>query len=237
MAEKQFKVIIPGENGGGDQVFYYDTPEELQEKFVNAQTHATAKIRELSGRLTTAEQQLAATNQAIASGNNGVDRGDFFETFYKDPREAGKQLLSDIFGAPIDAVINDYATVVRPAAQRSNIAAVDNEFVRQHPELMEVSQQDDLHNATAIRNIIIERGWNYDVDTLNDAYTIAAQQGQLKLHRINVQPSSSALPSVPTTVTRPSSQPNTSESEQKFYQTAKLSDMRAYIEKKFGQQR
>jgi len=60
MAEKQFKVIIPGENGGGDQVFYYDTPEELQEKFVNAQTHATAKIRELSGRLTTAEQQLAA---------------------------------------------------------------------------------------------------------------------------------------------------------------------------------
>jgi len=52
MAEKQFKVIVPGEgNGGGDQCFTTTLPKNCK-RVVNAQTLATAKIRELSTRLT-----------------------------------------------------------------------------------------------------------------------------------------------------------------------------------------
>jgi hypothetical protein len=46
MSEKPYKVIIEGQNGAGNQVFEAETPEELQTKFQEAQTHATAKIRE-----------------------------------------------------------------------------------------------------------------------------------------------------------------------------------------------
>ena len=50
MSEKPYKVIIPGINGGGSQVFEAETPEEMQQQFQQAQENATAKIRELASQ-------------------------------------------------------------------------------------------------------------------------------------------------------------------------------------------
>ena len=238
MAEKQFKVIVPGENGGGDQVFYYDTPEELQEKFVNAQTNATAKIRELSTRLISAEQQLAATNQAIASGNgDGVNRGDFFQTFYESPDAAIERVVCNKLGVnSLQEVVQDYAGV-RQGSIQARINAAGEVFLRTHPEWNSLSTEQANQNARVIGAIVEENGWDpTDPKDLDKGYGLAMGTGKLKglVGTVDVP---SFMEPIPTTVTRPSSQPNTSESEQQFYKEAPLEDLRKYIEKKHGQQR
>src|SRR5438045_262766 len=102
MADKQYRVIIEGENGAGSQVFEAETAEELQDQFKTAQTHATAKIREQAQELQAAKERLASLESSIEPkpANGGTDtawRRQFFE-----------EGLTEIFGAPIKDVIQDY---------------------------------------------------------------------------------------------------------------------------------
>src|SRR5258708_1873189 len=102
MADKQFRVIIEGENGAGSQVFEAETAEELQDQFKTAQTHATAKIREQAQELQAANARLAALESNIepAAPNGGTDSA-WRKQFFKEG-------LSEIFGTPIDEVIRQY---------------------------------------------------------------------------------------------------------------------------------
>lgn len=237
MADSPYKVIVPGENGGGDQVFYADTPEELQEKFAQAQTHATRKISELSSRLTAAEQQLAATNQAIASGNgNGANRGDFFQTFYESPDAAIERVICNKLGVnSLQEVVQDYAGV-RQGSVQARINAAGEAFLKTHPEWNSLSTEQANQNARVIGAIVEENGWDpTDPKDLDKGYGLAMGTGKIK-GLVGTVDIPSFMAPVPTTVTRPSAQPNTSESEQQFYQTAKSAeDIKNYILKKHGQ--
>src|SRR6266850_4171701 len=112
MADKQYKVIIEGENGAGSQVFEAETPEELQDKFKEAQTHATAKIREQAQELQSTKERLAALEANIEPANpaNGGTDTAWRKQFFKEG-------LTEIFGAPIDDVIQDYSRISQTTEQ------------------------------------------------------------------------------------------------------------------------
>lgn len=240
MSEKPYKVIIEGQNGAGNQVFEAETPEELQTKFQEAQTHATAKIREQAQENTTLREQLAALQSNIEpvapNGNGAANNQQLFQTLYNSPVQFIKDGLSQAIGMPFDDFIKDYTKTVRPGAEMAKINAVNAAFVQKHPELLSVSPEDDLHNANAMRKIIADNGWEYNERNLHAAFALAKNDGYLKIApaaagaEVVMQP-------VPTTVTRPAAAANTSESEEHFLRTAPTEKVREFLEKKYASAR
>lgn len=240
MADKLYKVIIEGAEGAGDQVFEAETPEELAQKFKDAQTNATAKIRELSQEKAALTEQLAAVEQVASPAdsptNGGFDRDRYFKLLYADPVAAQDYVLSATIGMPVKDFMTDYTNTVRPGAALATKNAVNAAFVQKHPEVLQVSPEDDLHNSKIILEIIHERNWPYDVKNLEAAFALAKDGGKLKL-----PPQDTTMPEitppVPTTVTRPSVQANTSESEEQFLRTAPTDEVRKYLERKHASTR
>ncbi len=233
MSEKPYKVIIPGINGGGSQVFEAETPEEMQQQFQQAQENATAKIRELASQneqlQNLVEQGKPAA--AAAAGPDGFDKQKYFNLLYENPVEAQKYSMQFVLGAPVDDFIREYQTV-RGGALMGIQNAVNAQFAQKHPELLQVPQEDDVHNAEVISKILTENGWQYNLNNLEAAYAVAKTSNKLKLPNANFSPEAT-LPTVPTTVTRPTGHVNTSESEDEFLRTAPLSKVKDYLEKKY----
>ena len=241
MAEKPYRVIVEGEDGRGSQIFEAETPEELQQQFQQSATHATRKISEMSQENAQLRQMVL---QAQAGNGNGhhepeVNRDQRVQELLSDPDAAIERVICKKLGVnSLQEVVQDYAGV-RQGATRSNVEAAAGQFLNSHPDWSALSEADRKREGTILGQIVDEQGWPADnPDVLDLAYKIGLGSGRFKLlHGTVDEPPNYHNGPIPTTVTRPSSQPNTSESEQEFYKTAKLDDMRKYIEKKFGQQR
>jgi hypothetical protein len=225
MADKQYKVIIEGENGAGSQVFEAETPEELQDKFKEAQTHATAKIREQAQELQSTKERLAALEANIepaAPANGGTDTA-WRKQFFKEG-------LTEIFGAPIDDVIRDYGRISQTTEQ-IRLNALGNSLLQECPEIAGTSEADQVENGKKIAKMVEEQGWPTTLQSLKAATVLLEREGKLKVAPID---NAEVLPPVPTTVTRPSAQVNTDQSEKDFLRTAPTEDVRKYLEKKFA---
>lgn len=238
MSEKAYKVVIPGINGGGAQVFEAETPEEMQQQFQQAQENATGKIRELAQQNEQLQQQIQQLNPAPANKGNdpeGFDRQRYFSLLYENPIEAQKYAMQFVIGAPVEEFMKDYQTV-RGGAMMGIQNAVNAQFAQKHPELLQVPQEDDVHNATVISKILTDNGWSYNLNNLEAAYAVAKTNNQLKLQNTTFAPEAN-LPPAPSTITRPSGSVNTSESEEEFLRTAPLEKVKAFLEKKYSSAR
>ncbi len=241
MAEKPYRVIIEGEDGRGTQVFEADTPEEMQQQFQNAQYHATKKISEMAQENAQLRQMVMQQNAGNGNGNGKghqvVDRDQRVQELLSDPDTAIERVICNKLGVnSLQEVVQDYAGV-RQGSIQSRIDAAGVVFLQAHPAWNSLSAEQSSQNARTLGEIVAENGWDpTNPKDLEKGLALGIGSGQIKglSGTVDVPP---FMPPVPTTVTRPSVQPNTSDSEKQFYQTAKLDDMRKYIEKKFGQQR
>lgn len=230
MADKQFKYIVPGIDGGGAQVFEADTQEELIEKLGEAQKNATGKIRELAQQNETIAQHI---QQAQPQGqNNGDARQEYFNTLYQDPMKAHDMYFEQRFGMKPDEFIQEYQQV-RAGSQTAIQNQVASQFAQKHPELLQVSQEDDKHNSTEISKILTENGWAFNERNLEAAYALAKQEGKIKLNQSSPFPEAT-LPSVPSTISRPTGAVNTSASEEEFLRTGPLDKVKKYLEEKYA---
>src|SRR5437879_3806785 len=237
MSEKPYKVIIPGINGGGSQVFEAETPEEMQQQFQQDQENATAKIRELASQNEQLQNLVEQGKPAAAAtaGPDGFDKQKYFNLLYESPVEAQKYAMQFVLGAPVDDFIKEYQTV-RGGAFMGIQNAVNAQFAQKHPELLQVPQEDDAHNAEVISKILTDNGWTYNLNNLEAAFAVAKTNNQLKLNTNSFAPEA-ILPVAPTTVSRPTGQVNTSESENEFLHTAPLAKVKEYLEKKYANTR
>lgn len=233
MSEKPYKVIVPGINGEASQVFEADSQEELNQKFVEAQSNATQKIRELASQNQQYEQQITSSQakKNQETDPNGFDRQKYFSMLYENPVEAQKYAMSFVIGMPVEDFVQDYQTV-RGGAIMGIQNAVNAQFAQKHPELLQVPQEDDLHNANVISKILTDNGWQYNLNNLEAAYAVAKTNNQLKLPNTNFSPEATLVPA-PTTISRPTGQVNTSESEDEFLRTGPLAKVKEYLEKKY----
>ena len=236
--DKPYKVVIPGVDGGGAQVFEADTPEEMQQQFQKAQENATAKIRELAQQKTALEQQVQQFGQPAngdGAGTPDASRQQFFNTLYEHPDDAIIGALERKMGMTWNDFTKDWQTV-RGGAMMGIQNSVNAQFAQKHPELLQVGQDEDAHNADAISKIITENGWSYNLNNLEAAYAVAKTQGKLKLNDANQFAPEAHMTPVPSTVTRPTGQVNTSASEEEYLRTAPIPKVREYLEKKYGGQ-
>lgn len=237
MSEKPYKVIIPGINGGGAQVFEAESPEEMQQQFQQAQENATAKIRELAAQNQALQEEMQKNQpaaQATNGGPDGFDKQRYFALLYENPVEAQKYAMSFAIGMPIEDFVKDYQQV-RQGANLGIQNAVNAQFAQKHPELLQVGQEDDIHNATEISKILTENGWNYTINNLEAAYAVAKTNNKLKLPNINMAPEAELRP-VPTTVSRPTGAGNMSEAaEMEWLSDPKtpLPKVKEYLERKY----
>lgn len=233
MSDKQFKVVIPGVDGGGAQVFEADSQDELVEKLKTAQENATAKIRELAQNNEALSQQMQQNGgQAQQSGQTAYNKDEYITQFYNDPMKALDQYFEQRLGTSPDQFLNDYQQV-RAGSQKAVMNEVSAVFAQSHPELLQVSAEEDKHNANVISQILTDNGWSYNVKNLEAAYAVAKVEGKLKLGQTSPFPEATLLPS-PTTITRPTGAVNNSASEEEFLQTAPLSKVKEYLEKKYA---
>ena len=235
--DKAYKVVIPGIDGGAAQVFEAETPEELAQKFQEAQTNATAKIRELAQQNEQFQEQIQQLTPATPAGKDpeGFDRQEYFRMLYENPVAAQKYAMQFVIGAPVDQFLQDYQTV-RGGAMMGIQNAVNAQFAQKHPELLQVPQEDDIKNAEVISKILTDNGWAYNLNNLEAAFAVAKTNNQLKLNANSFSPEA-ILPPAPTTVSRPTGQVNTSESENEFLHTAPLAKVKEYLEKKYANTR
>jgi len=233
MSDKPYKVIVPGINGGGSQVFEADSPEEMQQQFQQAQENATALIRQQAEQIEQIKQQMQKQNvqPAQPNGPDGFDKQKFFNDLYERPADAIAYALEKKMGINLDNFMQEYQTV-RQGAQMGITNAVNAQFAQKHPELLQVPQEDDIKNAEVISKILTENGWAYNLNNLEAAYAVAKNGGKLKLPSTDFSPEA-VLPHAPTTVSRPTGQVNTSESEDEFLKTAPLSKVKDYLERKY----
>ena len=228
MADKQFRVIIEGENGAGSQVFEAETAEELQDQFKTAQTHATAKIREQAQELQAAKARLAAleSNIEVAPPPNGGTDSAWRKQFFKEG-------LSEIFGAPIDDVIKQYGRMSETTEQ-VRLTALGNSLIQECPEIAGTSEADQMENGKKIAKYVEENGMPMTLAGLKAATVLLEREGKLKIAPMENQ---EILAPVPTTVTRPSVQVNTDQTEKEFLRTAPTEKVREYLENKFAAKR
>lgn len=229
MADKPFKVIIEGEDGRGSQVFEAETAEELQNQFKEAQTHATKKIAEQDRELQATKERLAQLEAniepAAAPTNGGTDTA-WRKQFFKEG-------LSEIFGAPIDDVLQDYQRISQTTEQ-IRLNALGNSLLQECPEIAGTSEADQIENGKKIAKYVEENGMPMTLAGLKAATVLLEREGKLKVTPGDTQ---DILPPVPTTVTRPSVQVNTDQSEKQFLATAPTEEVRKYLEKKFANSR
>lgn len=238
MSDKPYRVIVPGVNGGGSQVFEAETPEEMQEQFRQAQENATALIRQQAQQIEDFKQQAQQFAPKEQSKDpNGFDKQKYFNMLYENPVEAQKYALSFAIGMPVDDFVKDYQTV-RNGAHMGIQNAVNAQFAQKHPELLQVPQEDDVHNANVISKILTDNGWQYNINNLEAAYAVAKTNNQLKLQNTSFSPEAT-LPLAPTTVTRPTGSQNNSESENEFLNNPNTPThkIKEYLEKKYSGQR
>jgi hypothetical protein len=151
-------------------------------------------------------------------------------------REALQGICEELGVGSLREVVQDYAQV-RQSATLASVKNAASTFVERHPEWDALSEEQKIKDGTVLGQIVEQYGLIGDnQDSLDLAYKIGMGGGQFKYLRGTVdEPPNYHNGPLPTTVTRPSSQPNTSESEQEFYRTAKSAeDIRKYIEKKHG---
>ena len=233
MSDKQFKYIIPGIDGGGSQVFEADSQEELVEQLGKAQENATVKIRQLAQQNAEIGQKINQT--APTNGAPHYDKNQFFSNLYENPDDAIIGVLERRMGMKFDDFTQDYQQT-RVGAGKAIQNEVSAQFAQRHPELLQVSPEEDKHNANTISQILTENGWAFNIKNLEAAYAVARQENKLKLTQSNPFPEATMMPA-PSTISRPTGAVNTSESEADFLQTAPLAQVKAYLEKKYSNQR
>jgi hypothetical protein len=156
--------------------------------------------------------------QPITAGPDGFNRQKYFNLLYENPIEAQKYAMQFVLGAPVEDFMRDYQTV-----RTGSLAGMENmvnaQFAQKHPELLEVSPEDDIHNAETISKILVENGWTYNLNNLEAAYAVAKMQGKLKLQ------------ADPTT--EEESLRTTAEEEEEFSHNAPLNKVKQYLGKKY----
>ena len=236
MSEAKFKVIVPGIDGGGAQVFEAETPEEMQQQFQQAQENATAKIRELAQQKTALETQmqtvLQAANPGAGPSPSGFDKQQFFNQLYEKPEDAIAYALEKKIGVSLADFMQDYQNT-RAGAQLSITNSVSAQFAQNHPELLQVSnQEDDKNNGKVLDEIMKANGWAFNLNNLEAAYAVAKTGNKLKLNETNFAPEVQ-LPHSPSTISRPTGTINNQASEDEFIRTAPLDKVRKYFEDKY----
>lgn len=74
---------------------------------------------------------------------------------------------------------------VKAALQYQDAHATENIkriFVSRHPELCNVSEADDIQNENAINKVIVENKWQYTPESLEAAYAVTSQRGELVIN-------------------------------------------------------
>jgi len=236
MAEKPYRVIVEGEDGRGTQVWEAETPEEMMGQFKQSQTHATQKIREQAQEIAQLRQFALQAQAGNGHHEPEVNRDQRVQELLSDPDAAIERVICKKLGVnSLQEVVQDYAGV-RQGATVANTEATARKFVQRHPEWDALSQEDRMREGAILGQILDEQGWPTDNDDAFDlAYKVGLGSGRFKtLHGTVDEPPNYHRGSIPTTVTRPSSQPNTSESEREFLTNAPLKEVEKYIRKKHG---
>jgi hypothetical protein len=230
--ESKQKLIIPGENGRGDQVFEYSSVEDLAEKFKQAQTNATRKIAEQEQALQ--EARAAVVPKVTPPTSNGFDQQHYLNLLASNPLGANKYIMGFEDAWPED-IREDYADV-RTTAKQMKYNATFAAFGRIHPELLKVAPEDDVNNGKAIAKELTEMGVPEgevpSMKQLEGAFNNLKAAGRLKLPQDTVATTTATTVDAPTVISSSStSAPSATDAEEKFLRTAPLDQVRAHLEK------
>jgi hypothetical protein len=236
-----YKVVIKGEDGRGDQVFEAATPEELAQVFEKTQTHATRKIgeqeeeirrlREENEALSAATEPEAHPKSTAKANGEEFDRERYLNLLASDPFAANRYLLAFEEAWP-ESVRKDY-NMVRTAASYGLQQQINAAFVREHPELLQVSRDDDQHNSKVISKILTDNGWAYNKENLEAAFLSAKSKDMLRLPAApKEEPPPAAV--VPTVISEASGQtPNADAEFEKWVRThPNLDEVRRAVEQR-----
>jgi len=178
-AKTKVRIEIPGVEGSGAQVFEGDTEAEVLGKLQQAQEHASRKIREQQQQITDMEARYTPqpSHEPPADGFNA---NGYFETLYKDPRQAFDQMFEQRFGMSIKDAVTGWQNM-QAAAEFVNVNKVGHALMAKHPELGQVTPDERNENAAILDKLMTENKWEYTLGNLEAAYAVAATQGKLKL--------------------------------------------------------
>ena len=172
---------------------------------------------------------LQAANPGAGPSPSGFDKQQFFNQLYEKPEDAIAYALEKKLGVSLADFMQDYQNT-RAGAQLSITNSVSAQFAQNHPELLQVSnQEDDRNNGKVLDDIMKANGWAFNLNNLEAAYAVAKTGNKLKLNETNFAPEVH-LPHSPSTIQRPTGNVNTSESLQDFYNNAPLPKLREYFE-------
>lgn len=181
---KKVKIEVPGPDGANPEVFWgegateADAYQAAAAKVAEGKQHATQKIHEQQQQLEELQARLTPAEPPPAA--NGFDRQAYFNTLYEDPLKAFDLAFTQRFGmSPEDATQQwERMSQVEQIVQARTVAA---QFASKHPELLQVTPDQDRANGSMIEKIINENGWAYTEKNLEAAYALALHQGKLKL--------------------------------------------------------
>jgi hypothetical protein len=199
---QEYKIVITGEDGSGDQVFTASSPEELNQKLKTAQENASRKIREQAAELKELRESAATPAPTVTVNTSGdnYDHSVYLTLLQQDGRKAHAYAAKFPESWPAE-VREDYQQV-REASLHSRRQSVNAEFAREHPELLQVTPEQDVKNSQAISKILVEL--YPELASNNGVYTkkqLEAAYNQARAEKLLSIPADTATPVVTTTDT------------------------------------
>lgn len=172
------EVAIPGT----PQVFKGQTPQEVLDQLVNAQTHASKLIGEQKTELETLKRErdeLRAQAPQPTAGDAAQQAkiADRYATWAKNPTEATKQDFEELLGVPIE--------VVRRAMQAQVANTASAEFLQRYPQFP------NNNEAAALMSAEVERRYGKNIaaasaDNLELAYNALVREGKLQPQQLPI---------------------------------------------------
>jgi hypothetical protein len=157
-------------DGSGVQVFEAPTQDELIDKLVQAQTHATRKIREQHKEIKVEKTVEKAVEQELTADEEYL----LSLEMQNHPGKTQKKLLEQTFGMPLAEI---KATLARAKelelTQRAEAAA--NEFVQKHDEFYPCPK-----NGAKIQAYMRTHGLEPSVENLEKAFEDLSESGLLE---------------------------------------------------------
>lgn len=223
-----FRLVVPGVDGSGDEVFEADSQDALNTKLAEAKQHATRKIREQAAELELLK--APAPVQSAAAGD--FDTQAWFNKMYSNPLDAIDTWAEERFGLPVPALA-ERLREMGEVTQAQQDLMVQGKFAKAHPELLQVPPEDDLQNSKEIYGIMNERKWEHNVGNLEAAYAVAKERGKLKLpSAVAASADADATPVPPITITSTTGAQGESVDVAHFIKTAPIAEVEKFMQER-----
>lgn len=221
----EFPLEVKLETG---QIYRGQTPQDVLDQIVNAQTEATRTIRAREAEMAGLRQELESVKQQIPkppANASDAEKQQYYQTWAQDPKQALMMQLGEMIGVKPERVVE----VLKRSVEGSTVNSAADEFLGRCPDFPRTNEAGQLMHA-AIKSRFGEGPDATTADNLELVYHDLVRNGRIAPGMAPIQSTSQPYQPIPN-IRGNSAPPNPVNDIMAQAQTMKLDDLKVVLER------